>query len=59
MFDYVCPHCGQKVSADPKNYWYDQDGDTVEGKFQLTCPICGVLSIGREIFRWDGITHIE
>ena len=31
MFDYVCPHCGQKVSADPKNYWYDQDGDTVEG----------------------------
>ena len=59
MFDYVCPHCGQEVSADPKNYWYDQDGDTVKGTFHLTCPICGVLATGTEIFRWDGITHIE
>lgn len=55
----MCMGCGEDVSADPKDFWYDQDGDTIYVRYTLRCPKCGRVHKCREIFRWDGIIDME
>lgn len=59
MMDFMCMGCGHEVSADPKDFNYEQDGDTVTSFYQVTCPRCGRVHKCREIFRWDGVVIME
>ena len=59
MSDFMCMGCGHEVSADPKNFYYDQDGDKVDACYTLVCPRCGRVHKCRETFRWNGIVNME
>ena len=55
MFDFMCMGCGVDTSADPKDFIYDQDGDTI----YVRCPHCGRVHKCTEVFRWDGIIDMQ
>jgi DNA-directed RNA polymerase subunit RPC12/RpoP len=59
MFDFMCMGCGAETSADPKDFYYDQDGDTIYVLYTVKCPKCGRVHKCREVFRWDGIIDME
>ena len=59
MSDFWCMGCGEDVSADPKDFYYDQDGDTIDVCYTLVCPHCGRVHKCREVFRWDGIIDMQ
>ena len=59
MSDFMCMGCGVDTSADPKDFWYDQDGDTIYVRYTLKCPKCGRVHKCTEVFRWDGFINME
>lgn len=59
MFDFICKECGEEFTADPGKTWCEPDGDTIILGYTVKCPHCGRKHSCREIFKWDGITHIE
>lgn len=59
MSNFWCMGCGEETSADPKNFCYDQDGDTIDVRYTLRCPNCGRVHQCTEQFTWDGITHMK
>ena len=59
MCDFWCMGCGEDVSADPKDYHIEQDGDKVYVTYTLRCPKCGRIHKCREVFTWDGIVDMH
>lgn len=59
MFDFMCMGCGTETSADPKDFRYDQDGDRIDVCYTVKCPKCGRVHQCKEVYRWDGIIHME
>lgn len=59
MSDFMCMSCGQDVSADPKDFCYDQDGDVICVRYTLRCPKCGRVHKCTERFTWDGIIDMK
>lgn len=59
MCDFMCMSCGHDVSADAKDFSYEQDGDKIYLTYTLTCPRCGRVHKCTEVFTWDGIMNME
>lgn len=59
MFEFICKGCGEETSAEPKDFYFEEDGDTIDEIYFLTCPFCGRKHKCRQRFTWNGITYIE